>query len=159
GVRAEVAPARLRDRRGQRAFPRQRLGQSQRRPALGGRRDHVTPDVRLRSACPRSIGAPARSLSVAAARSALAHGPGVRLVNSIVRSHRDASRVVPQQPVPPERVVRFRARTVLVILGIVLAVAALLEVVWIARQVLSWFFVALFLALALNPIVEWLQKR
>ena len=67
--------------------------------------------------------------------------------------------MVPQPPAVPERVVRFRARTVLVILGIVLAVAALLEVVWIARQVLSWFFVALFLALALNPIVEWLQKR
>jgi predicted PurR-regulated permease PerM len=59
----------------------------------------------------------------------------------------------------PERVVRFRARTILVILGIVLAVVAVLEIIWIARQVLTWVFVAVFLALALNPAVEWLQRR
>ncbi len=47
----------------------------------------------------------------------------------------------------------------LIVLGIILAVAALLEIIWIARTVLSWFFVALFFALALNPVVEWLQKR
>jgi predicted PurR-regulated permease PerM len=67
--------------------------------------------------------------------------------------------VVPQQPAVPERVVRFRARTILTLIGIVLAVAAVLQLLWIARQVLSWFFVALFFALALNPVVEWLQKR
>jgi predicted PurR-regulated permease PerM len=67
--------------------------------------------------------------------------------------------VVPEQPAVPERVVRFRTRTVLAVLGIVLAVAAVLQLLWIARQVLSWFFVALFFALALNPIVEWLQRR
>jgi predicted PurR-regulated permease PerM len=67
--------------------------------------------------------------------------------------------VVPQQPAVPERVVQFRPRTVLAVLGIVLAVAALLELLWIARHVLTWFFVAVFFALALNPIVEWLQRR
>jgi predicted PurR-regulated permease PerM len=32
-----------------------------------------------------------------------------------------------------------------------------LEVIWIARHVLSWVVISLFLALALNPAVEWLQ--
>ena len=59
----------------------------------------------------------------------------------------------------PERVIRFRARTVFAVLGIVLAVAALLEIILLARQVLTWIFIALFLALALNPLVEWLQRR
>ena len=59
----------------------------------------------------------------------------------------------------PERLVRFPARTVLGVLGIVLAVALLLQVLWVARHVLTWVFVALFLALALNPAVEWLQRR
>jgi predicted PurR-regulated permease PerM len=58
-----------------------------------------------------------------------------------------------------ERWVRFRARTILSVLGIAIAVFALLKVVIIARQVLVWIFIALFLALALNPLVEWLQRR
>ena len=63
------------------------------------------------------------------------------------------------EPAVPERVVRFRARTVLSVLGIILGVAALLWVIWEARAVLTWVFVAIFLALALNPVVEWLQER
>ncbi|MGH3104124.1 MAG: AI-2E family transporter [Gaiellaceae bacterium] len=59
----------------------------------------------------------------------------------------------------PERVVRFRARTILVLLGIVLAVVALLEVILLARQVITWIFIAVFLALALNPLVEWFQRH
>ncbi len=58
-----------------------------------------------------------------------------------------------------ERIVRFRVRTVLAVLGLAIAVFALLKVVIIARHVIAWFFVALFLALALNPLVEWLQRR
>jgi predicted PurR-regulated permease PerM len=58
-----------------------------------------------------------------------------------------------------ERIVSFPARTVFMVVGIVLAVAAVLEVVWISRHVLSWVFIALFLALALNPAVEWLQRH
>ena len=38
---------------------------------------------------------------------------------------------------PLERIVRFRARTVLAVLGIILAVFALLQVVSLARQVLT----------------------
>ena len=59
----------------------------------------------------------------------------------------------------PERVVRFRARTVLAVLGIILAVAVLVEIVLISRQVLSWILISVFFALALNPGVDWLQRR
>lgn len=58
-----------------------------------------------------------------------------------------------------ERLVRFRVRTILTILGLVIAVWALLRIVSIARQVIVWFLIALFLALAINPLVEWLQRR
>jgi predicted PurR-regulated permease PerM len=61
--------------------------------------------------------------------------------------------------VPEERLVTFRPRTILAVIGIVLAVAATLAVVWIARQVLTWIIVAIFLALALNPAVEFFQRR
>jgi predicted PurR-regulated permease PerM len=61
--------------------------------------------------------------------------------------------------VVPERLVRFRARTVLAILGIVLAVAIVLQVIWLARQVITWILISLFLALALNPAVNFLQER
>jgi predicted PurR-regulated permease PerM len=59
----------------------------------------------------------------------------------------------------PERVIRFRARTVLAVLGIVLSVAVLLQIIVLARQVLTWIFIAMFLALALNPLVDWLQRH
>jgi predicted PurR-regulated permease PerM len=58
-----------------------------------------------------------------------------------------------------ERVVRFRATTILAVLGIAIAVALLLEVVWIARQILAWILIAIFLALALNPAVDWFQRH
>jgi len=61
--------------------------------------------------------------------------------------------------VTPERVVDFRTRTVLRVLLIVLCVAITLEVVWIARHVLAWVVIALFLALALNPLVNWIERR
>jgi len=59
----------------------------------------------------------------------------------------------------PERLVRFRLRTVLSLLATIIAVAVVLEVVWIARHVLTWILISLFLALALNPAVEWFQRR
>lgn len=59
----------------------------------------------------------------------------------------------------PERVVRIRARTVLGVLGVILAVAVLVEIVLISRQVLTWVLIAVFFALALNPAVDWLQGR
>jgi predicted PurR-regulated permease PerM len=59
----------------------------------------------------------------------------------------------------PERIVTVRPRTVLAVIGVILAVAILLSVIWIARQVLTWTAVALFLALALNPAVDALERR
>ena len=57
------------------------------------------------------------------------------------------------------RVVRVEARTVVNVLLILLAFAILLEVIWLSRQVLTWIFVALFLALALNPAVQFFENR
>jgi len=61
--------------------------------------------------------------------------------------------------VTPERVVDLRPRTILRVLVIVIAVAVGLEVVWIARHVITWVLIALFLALALDPLVGWIQRR
>jgi predicted PurR-regulated permease PerM len=60
---------------------------------------------------------------------------------------------------PAERVVRFRSRTILSLIGIVLAVAAVLELLWISRHVLTWIFISVFLALAINPLVDWLRAH
>ena len=58
-----------------------------------------------------------------------------------------------------ERVVDLRPRTILRVLLIVIAVAVTLEVLWIARHVLAWVVIALFLALALNPLVGWIERH
>jgi predicted PurR-regulated permease PerM len=58
-----------------------------------------------------------------------------------------------------ERLVRFRPRAVLVVLGIILAGIIMVEIVRATQGVLIWIFVAIFLALALNPAVEWLQDQ
>jgi predicted PurR-regulated permease PerM len=71
-----------------------------------------------------------------------------------VRPCRDAFSVPAE-----ERVVRIRPSTILAVLGITFGFLLLLYVTWISRQVLTWILVALFLALALNPAVEALQRR
>src|SRR3954468_1181397 len=58
-----------------------------------------------------------------------------------------------------ERVVSLRPRTVAMVSGILVGIAAALWVVWIARQVITWVLIALFLALALDPAVRWVQRR
>jgi predicted PurR-regulated permease PerM len=58
-----------------------------------------------------------------------------------------------------DRIVHFRPRTIFAVLGIVLAVGVVLYVLWVARHVLSWLLIALFLALALNPAVEFVQRH
>lgn len=59
----------------------------------------------------------------------------------------------------PQRVVDLRPRTILRVLLIVLLVAAVLEMVWIARHVIAWIVIAFFLALALDPLVGVIQRR
>src|SRR3954471_11765176 len=63
------------------------------------------------------------------------------------------------QVVTPVRVVDLRPRTVLRVLLIAISVAVTLEVVWIARHVLAWVVIALFLALALDPLVVSIERR
>jgi len=58
-----------------------------------------------------------------------------------------------------ERVVRFRPRAILTVIGVVLAAAIVLQVVWVTRSVIIWVLIALFLAMALNPAVEILVRR
>jgi predicted PurR-regulated permease PerM len=58
-----------------------------------------------------------------------------------------------------ERVIRFRVRTILTIFALAIAVWTVLHIVAVARHVLVWVAVSLFLALAMNPLVEWLQSR
>jgi predicted PurR-regulated permease PerM len=60
---------------------------------------------------------------------------------------------------PSERVVQFRPRTVLQVAGLLIGVALALYVVWISIRVITWIFVALFLALALDPAVRFLQEK
>jgi predicted PurR-regulated permease PerM len=58
-----------------------------------------------------------------------------------------------------ERVVRFPVRTILAVLGLIIAVWALLHVVIVARSVIVYILVALFLTLAINPLVAWLMRH
>jgi predicted PurR-regulated permease PerM len=58
-----------------------------------------------------------------------------------------------------DRIVSFRSRTIFSILGILILVGIVLYVLWIARHVVSWVLISLFLALALDPAVDWLQSH
>jgi predicted PurR-regulated permease PerM len=58
-----------------------------------------------------------------------------------------------------ERVVYIRPRTILQVLGIVLATFAIIAFVYLAWHIVTWILVAVFLALALNPAVEFIQRR
>jgi predicted PurR-regulated permease PerM len=62
-------------------------------------------------------------------------------------------------PADRERWVHFRPRTVLVVIGILVASFITLKILWISRHVLSWVFISVFLALALNPAVDRLERR
>ena len=58
-----------------------------------------------------------------------------------------------------ERLVRFRPRAILIVLGLILATFALIRILLVAQGVIIWILIAVFLALALNPAVEWLQAH
>ena len=59
----------------------------------------------------------------------------------------------------PERLVRFPVRSILTVLATIIAVGVALEVVWIARHVIVWILISLFLALAMNPAVDFFQRH
>jgi predicted PurR-regulated permease PerM len=73
--------------------------------------------------------------------------------------------VLSADPHPPEddrareRVVSFRPRAILQTTAVLLGVAVALWMVYVARQTITWMFVALFLTLALSPAVSALQAR
>ena len=58
-----------------------------------------------------------------------------------------------------ERLVRFRPRAILTVIVVVLVAAIVLQIVWVTRSVIIWVLIALFLAMALNPAVEFLVLR
>ena len=55
--------------------------------------------------------------------------------------------------------VRFSVRSVLTVIALVIAAWALLSILAITREVISWVLVSIFLALALNPAVEWFMRH
>src|SRR3954451_25261048 len=58
-----------------------------------------------------------------------------------------------------ERVVSFRPRTIVTAAALLVAVGVVLWVVWVSRRVLVWTFVSAFLAVALSPAVDAIQRR
>jgi predicted PurR-regulated permease PerM len=60
---------------------------------------------------------------------------------------------------PEARVVTVRPRTVLAVLSIAVLVGLGLMLVLLAWRVLTWILIAALLAAALNPAVEWLERR
>jgi predicted PurR-regulated permease PerM len=56
-------------------------------------------------------------------------------------------------------VIRFPVRTILTVLGLIVAVWAVLHVLVIARSVVVYVLIAIFLTLAINPLVAWLMRR
>lgn len=58
-----------------------------------------------------------------------------------------------------ERVIRFSPRSVLLVIGLVLATLLALRLLAATRDLIVWLLVAIFFAMALNPAVERLQRR
>jgi predicted PurR-regulated permease PerM len=76
--------------------------------------------------------------------------------------HEPQTAAPPQPAQPPDAgrvVVIFHPRSILIVLAVVLAVVAGVELMLLARAGLTLVLIALFLAVALNPAVEALQRR
>ena len=58
-----------------------------------------------------------------------------------------------------ERIVVLRPRTVISVAFVLLGLAVAIWIVWVSIRVLTWVFVAVFLALALDPAVRFLQAH
>jgi predicted PurR-regulated permease PerM len=58
-----------------------------------------------------------------------------------------------------ERIVRFPVKTILTVLGLIVVVWALVHLISIARSVIVYVLIAIFLTLAINPLVAWLMRR
>jgi predicted PurR-regulated permease PerM len=60
---------------------------------------------------------------------------------------------------PEVRVVTVRPRTIFLVLGSTVLVGLVVLLGYLAWQVLSWILIAMLLAAALNPAVEWFERR
>ncbi len=60
---------------------------------------------------------------------------------------------------PPMRPSQVTARTVFVVVMTALAIVGGLYLLWQVRQIIQWLVIALFLAVALSPAVDWLNRR
>lgn len=58
-----------------------------------------------------------------------------------------------------ERLIYLRPRSVAVIMSVVVLFALGIRVLQDATQIIIWVLIAAFLALAINPLVEWLQRH
>jgi predicted PurR-regulated permease PerM len=58
-----------------------------------------------------------------------------------------------------ERLVRFPVKTILTVLAFIVALWALLHVIAIARSVIVYMLISIFLTLAINPLVAWIMRR
>jgi predicted PurR-regulated permease PerM len=61
--------------------------------------------------------------------------------------------------VTSERAVVFPLRTLITVLAVLLGAWVLIDIVTIARQIIVWILIAAFFAVALNPLVELLQRN
>src|SRR5918994_825521 len=95
--------------------------------------------------------------SVAGSETGLPRSVTTRLISR--RRGCETSGTLPILARMEERLVRFRPRAILAVLGIILAGIVMIEIVQAARGILIWIFVAIFFALELNPAVEGLQQR
>jgi predicted PurR-regulated permease PerM len=60
---------------------------------------------------------------------------------------------------PEVRIIAVRPRTVFLVLGIAVLFVLVLLLGYLAWQVLTWILIAILLAAALNPAVEWFEQR
>jgi predicted PurR-regulated permease PerM len=60
---------------------------------------------------------------------------------------------------PEARVVKLRPQTVFLVIGLTVLVGFALVLVYLAWNVLTWILIAVFLAIALNPAVEYFERR
>jgi predicted PurR-regulated permease PerM len=60
---------------------------------------------------------------------------------------------------PEARVVKVRPQTIFLVIGITVLVGLALLLVYLAWNVLTWIVIAIFLATALNPAVEYFERR
>jgi predicted PurR-regulated permease PerM len=64
-----------------------------------------------------------------------------------------------RSPEIAERIVRVYLRTVLSLTATLIAVFVGLYLLWLSRQIIVWLLIAIFLAVALDPLVAWFQRH